>query len=166
MTELFAQPYNRDARGFFFNSFDDYQEKAETLRDRFGNVVEEFEILFIDGEEIDGELFAAMGVTQATLELFFEKADEWDEEEKTRVIVAANGGYIIEADSNPYDFDVDIYEVDTLRELAIQFVDEGEYGDIPEQLQYYIDYDAIARDLGVNYSETTIAGKRIVYRCG
>ncbi|MEZ4784841.1 MAG: antirestriction protein ArdA [Candidatus Kapaibacterium sp.] len=166
MAELFANPYNLDAKGFYFESFEDYQEKAEALRDRFGNVVEEFEIQFIDGESIDGELFEAMGVTQATLEQFFEKVDEWEEWEKLRVIVAAECGYIIESDSKPDNFDVDIYHVDSMRELAQMFVDEGLFGDIPENLQYYIDYDAIASDLNVEYSETTIAGKRIVYRCG
>ena len=60
---------------------------------------------------------------------------------------------------------VDIYQVDTLRELAELFVDEELYGEIPESLQFYIDYDAIARDLAVEYSETTINGIRLVYRC-
>lgn len=166
MAELFANPYNLDAKGFYFESFEDYQEKAEALRDRFGNVVEEFEIQFIDGESIDGELFEAIGVTQASLEQFFEQVDEWEEWEKMQVIVAAECGYVIERDSKPEDFNVDIYQVDTLRELAQMFVDEGLYGDIPEHLQHYIDYDAIASDLNVDYSETTIAGKHIVYRCG
>ena len=58
---------------------------------------------------------------------------------------------------------MDIYAVESLRELAEQFVDEGLYGDIPESLQYYIDLDAIARDLSGEYTETTIAGGRYVY---
>ena len=53
-----------------------------------------------------------------------------------------------------------------MRELAEQFVEEGLYGDIPESLQFYIDYEAIARDLSVEYSETVIAGSRVIYRCG
>jgi len=51
------------------------------------------------------------------------------------------------------------------KELAEHFVDEGFYGEIPESLQFYIDYDAIARDLAVDYSEITIAGTRYVYAC-
>ncbi len=53
-----------------------------------------------------------------------------------------------------------------MRALAEQFVEEGLFGDIPKRLQFYIDYDAIARDLAVDYSETVIAGSRIIYRCG
>ncbi len=36
----------------------------------------------------------------------------------------------------------------------------------PNLFEFYIDYDAIARDLSVEFSETTIAGERFIYRCG
>lgn len=52
-----------------------------------------------------------------------------------------------------------------MKELTEQFVDEGLFGDIPERLQYYLDYDAIARDLSMDYAETEIAGQRLIYRC-
>lgn len=61
--------------------------------------------------------------------------------------------------------DVDIYEVSSLRELAEHFVEEGLFGDIPESLQFYIDYDAIARDLGMDHTHNVIAGTPLVYRC-
>lgn len=57
-----------------------------------------------------------------------------------------------------------MYHVDSVRELAEQFVEDGLFGDIPEQLQFYIDYDAIARDLAVEYSEIDVADERLVYR--
>ncbi len=38
------------------------------------------------------------------------------------------------------------------------------YGPIPESLQFYINYDAIVRDLAVEYSEITIAGEKLAYR--
>jgi hypothetical protein len=41
----------------------------------------------------------------------------------------------------------------------VQFADEGLFGDIPKRLQFYIDHDAIARNLAVEFSETTIAGE-------
>lgn len=52
-----------------------------------------------------------------------------------------------------------------MRELAEQFVDEGLFGDIPENIQSYLDYDAIARDLSMDYSETSICDTNLVYRC-
>ena len=55
--------------------------------------------------------------------------------------------------------------MESLKELAEHFVEEGLYGDIPEVLQSYIDYDAIARDLGMDYSRITINDTVYVYRC-
>lgn len=75
-------------------------------------------------------------------------------------------GYQFDDDTALDDFDIDVYDVNSMRELAEQFVEEGLYGDIPESLQFYIDFDAIARDLAIEYSETVIAGSRIIYRCG
>ncbi len=53
-----------------------------------------------------------------------------------------------------------------MKDLAIRFVEDGLFGDVPESFQYYIDYDAIARDLAMDYGEVTIAGERLIYRCG
>lgn len=64
----------------------------------------------------------------------------------------------------PSDFEVDIYHVDSMKELAEQFVDEGLFGNIPEHLVNYIDMDAIARDLAFDYTETEVAGEGLIYR--
>ncbi|WP_307374309.1 antirestriction protein ArdA [Peteryoungia aggregata] len=66
---------------------------------------------------------------------------------------------------DPDDFDVDIYEEDSMKALAERFVDDGLFGEIPDHLAHYIDYDAIARDLSMDYTETEIAGERLIYRC-
>jgi len=55
--------------------------------------------------------------------------------------------------------------MDSMKELAEQFVDDGLFGEIPTSIQFYIDYEAIARDLACDYSETTIDGQRYIYRC-
>lgn len=55
--------------------------------------------------------------------------------------------------------------MDSLRELAEHFVVEGLFGEIPDHLAASLDFDAIARDLGVDYAETEIAGTRLIYRC-
>lgn len=55
-------------------------------------------------------------------------------------------------------------KMDSLKELAEHFVDEGIFGTIPQPLIDYIDYDAIAYDLSMDYSETKIGEKRLIYR--
>ncbi len=49
---------------------------------------------------------------------------------------------------------------------AAKFVEEGLYGEIPEPLRNYIDYDAVARDLSVEYGDIQLNGNRYIYRCG
>lgn len=61
---------------------------------------------------------------------------------------------------------MDIYGRESLRDLAARFVENGLFGDILEPLRFFIDYDAIARDLSADYMEIEIAGERMVYRCG
>jgi len=83
----------------------------------------------------------------------------------TLIIAIGECGYAFEPDLDPIQFDVEIHDVENMRELAEQFVDEGLYGEVPEAFQFYIDYDAIARDLAVDFSEIPIAGGRYVYAC-
>lgn len=146
---------------------EEYAEKSAKLRNDYGDPVEEFEIQFIDGELIDCELGNAWGVYQSNLDEIFDAVADWDDDHKTRFIIAVGEcGYSTEQASDPGSIDIDIYALDSLKELAEQFVDEGLFGDIPERLQFYLDYDLIARDLGMNYSETTVNGTNLIYRCG
>ena len=167
MTQLHAQPYDISANGFYFETAEEYAAKAKALRNDYGDPVEEFEIQFIDGESIDCELAIAINLNQANFAWYFEIVEEWEDSEKLEVTLAVGEcGYQFDIDTMPSDFDIEIHHVDNMRELAEQFVDEGLFGEIPERLQYYLDYDAIARDLAVDYSEANIAGSRVIYRCG
>jgi len=80
--------------------------------------------------------------------------DEYDQE-RVNFLVEYIGLDPSEALEN-YE-DVDFYQGTNLQELAEQFVDDGLFGEIPENLVNYIDYDAIARDLQHDYTE--VSGK-------
>jgi antirestriction protein len=167
MTYLFAQPYDISANGFYFESFEDYQAKAAKAVNRYGESVEEFEIQFIDGTKLDAELAKAFQLSQCNIEQFLDAVEEWVEYQKfTFIIAVGECGHDFDAANNDVDIlDVDIYEVADMRALAEQFVDEGLFGDIPEPLQFYIDYDAIARDLEMDHAHIVIAGIPLIYRC-
>ena len=167
MVQLYAQPYDISASGFFFEDTEEYDAKRSKCLNDFGQPIEEFEIQFIDGEDIDAALFKALEINQATFSAFFEKVEKWAEQQKQKVIIAVGEcGYSVDLNSgDPDDFDIDLYEMDSLRELAEYFVEEGLFGEIPERIRFYLDYDAMARDLGMDYSETTIAGQSFIYRC-
>lgn len=169
MTQLHAQPYDISANGFYFESLEEYQKKASSNRNDYGDEVEEYEIQFIDGDDLDCELFKALGVHQGDIETYFSACDDWDDwddEQKTKVIIAVGeAGYSFNSKTDdPDGFDIDLYEMDSLKELAEQFVEEGLFGEIPENIRFYLDMDAIARDLGMDYSETRLNGTNYIYR--
>lgn len=167
MTLLYAHPYDLTAQGFLFNSPEQFDAQANMLRNDHGEPVEEFEIQFIDGEEIDVDLTHAFALNQGTFRQFFDVAENWSDDQKVRYIIAVGecGSAFDTETDDPNHLDVDLYEVESLKHLAYQFVGEGLFGDIPENIQCYLDYDAIARDLGMDYSEITINGSNFVYRC-
>ncbi len=167
MTQLFAQPYDISANGFFFETVEEYNTQASKLRNSCGQPVEEFELQFIDGESIDAELFKALNVNQSNFPAYLEAVDDWSADDKIKVIIAVGeAGYKFGlGEDAPDQFDVDLYELDSLKELAEQFVEEGLFGEIPKSLRNYIDYESIARDLGMDYSEIRIDGTNYIYRC-
>ena len=165
--QLHAQPYDISAEGFYFRDAKEFSTKAKALRNDYGDAVEEFEIQFIDGEQIDCDLAKAIGLHQGCIVRFLSCAEEWNEDEKIAVILAVGEcGYDFTETTTPDDFEVDIYRVDSMRDLAEHFVAEGLFGNIAEHLANYIDHDAIARDLSLDYSKAEVAGERLIYRCG
>ena len=59
--------------------------------------------------------------------------------------------------------DATFYPGYTLDQVAEELVDEGYFGEIPERIAYYIDYEAIARDLSIdNYYEVE---NGVIYIC-
>lgn len=164
---FYAQPYNIEVEGFYFRTLAEYDKNVDTVKDSFGQPVEEFEIQFIDGDLIDSEFAKTVGLNQANIGRFIELADIWDDQEKIRFIIAVGEcGHSFDIDEDDIgQLEVDIYEETSLRELAIRFVDDGLFGEIPKHLENYIDYEAIARDLAFDYTQTTIAGEQLIYRC-
>jgi antirestriction protein len=86
-------------------------------------------------------------------ELAEEMADLRDDE-ITRVKYLLGQGYDADDALAKYE-DVQFYPDMTLRQVAEQLVDDGCFGDIPDSIANYIDYEAIGRDLGMDgYDET------------
>ena len=91
---LFAQPYDITAHGFYFETKEEFDGKASTLPNAYGEPVEEFEIQFIDGEAIDAELAEAFGLNQANINEFVDAVETWDHWQKlTYIIVVGECGY-------------------------------------------------------------------------
>lgn len=158
----YAQPYSLDATGFYFTSLEDYNEKAEALRDSFGNVVEEFEIMFIDGD--DGQLFSACGINQANMATWFDDVVQLDGMEKAALFYLVSTVGCSLCDAMDKIDEVCLYE-GSLEDAAEALFDECYAHTIPENLRIYIDYKAFARDceIGGDMTEFDIDGT--TYTC-
>ena len=55
-TVLHAQPYDLAATGFYFETPEAFQSKAKANRNDYCDPVEEYEIQFIDGDDVDCDL--------------------------------------------------------------------------------------------------------------
>ena len=143
MSTFFAQPYNLDAVGFYFDSLESYIEQSDKLLDALGNHVEEFEIQFIDGD--DCELFSACGINQANINPWFETIVDLPEYEKVALYYLRSfAGYCLESALNKLD-EVNISE-GNLKDVAEALFDECYLIDVPESVRAYIDYEKFARD--------------------
>lgn len=128
--------------------------------------MEEFEIQFINGDQIDAELFRALGVHQGNFGSFIEACTAWEDYVKVLAVIAVGEcGHIYGPDFDPEGFDIVVYEEESMIELAREFLAEGLFGDIPETICHYLDWDAIARDMTMDYTEIRIAGTNYIYRC-
>jgi antirestriction protein len=144
--KFFANPYNTGATGFYFETYDDFVEKSTALRDNCGNVVEEYEIDVIDGEQNEVQLVSAIGVDQANLESVIEYIDTSDEHEWPALYFLVNElNLSFEIAKDKVD-EVCLTEM-PLNEAATEFFDEVYLNEVPESVRNYIDYKAFARDL-------------------
>jgi hypothetical protein len=161
MTTLHATPYNIDAVGFYFESLDEYIDKSSSLLDRFGNVVEEFEIQFIDGE--NAQLFIACGINQSNLKKWFEEIECLEDYEQLSLFVLLSAGYNLE---NAMDkLDEPCISECSLKDAATELFDECYAGSIPENLKSYIDYDAFARDVEIGGDMVEFEYNHKTYTC-
>ncbi|WP_395175501.1 antirestriction protein ArdA [Roseibium alexandrii] len=161
--QFHATPYDISAVGFYFETVEEFAENSASHKTGHDGPVEEYEIQVIDGESHEVAICEALGINQgniAEIVDYIESLDQWD------VIKAEAAAALGILQLNTDLDDIDVYEVDTLEELAEQFVDEGLFGDIPDNLTNYIDYAAIGRDLRFDYSIENLNGKNYAIRAG
>lgn len=159
MSNLYhATPYDISATGFYFKTYEEYSEKASKHMNEYGQHVEEYEMQFIDGENC--ELFKALSVNQATLKDWFNNFESMEESEAVKAIALAE--YYNDDVENILDRmdDICLFE-GTAEEYAESYIeDTGLLNELPENLRYYFDTQAFARDMLLNgdISEITVAG--------
>jgi len=103
-------------------------------------------------------LAEAASVHHGSVNTWFEELDDLDEDQSTAIIFLLDRGYSISDALERYE-DVCIIE-GKASDYAYDLINETT--EIPESLHYYIDYDAIARDMELNGEIEEISNERIV----
>jgi|SRR5690554_4894990 len=144
MATLFANSYDLSATGFYFDSFEEFEDKASKLKNSSGLPVEEFEIDYIEGD--NPRLFKVAGINQANLELWFDELDHIGDDDDEGIAIRflmENIGYDLKTAIAKKD-DVMLYR-GRLVDYAAELVKDCY--DFPEIVERYFDYEAFARDL-------------------
>ncbi|MDF1848269.1 MAG: antirestriction protein ArdA [Parvibaculaceae bacterium] len=159
MTNIYhATPYDISAAGFYFNTYDEYQNQSASHRNEHGALVEEYEIQFIDGE--NSRLFSALSVCQANLKDWFEHFETLEGEDAIKAFyLAEEQCYLIDDILDRLD-DVYLFEGSALEYAENYLEDTGLLDQIPENLRFYFDTESFARDLllGGDITELEING--------
>ncbi|MEW8119804.1 MAG: antirestriction protein ArdA [Candidatus Thiodiazotropha sp.] len=143
MTTFYAQPYSIDHTGFYFEDIAEYDAGMEKLN---AKGCEEVEIQFIDGDEHLSRLARSVGIDQATITEWFDELDNLDNMETDQLCFLLDRGFSLDEAVTRYE-EVCIFH-GPVEDYARELIEETT--DIPENLRHYIDYEAIARDMGYN----------------
>lgn len=158
----FATPYDLSATGFYFTTYEEYNDKSASHRNEYGDPVEEYEIQFIDGDNC--KLFAAIGVNQANLKQWFDDFEDLDGDDMIKAIYLADDmGYSTDRILDQLE-GVMLFEGTAIEYAESYIEDTGLLDQMPENLQFYFDTEAFARDmiLGGDITELEINSKTYV----
>lgn len=151
MAQFYANPYSDACRGFYFTTIEEYQEKWQAAFDT--SHCEEYEIEFIDGSQVESDLFKAMHKISpfAAIEFLNDVADGMRDDELAAVYfdIEYNGEDDLDAaikwaedEGRPSDL--------SLEDYARDLVEQTGYPDN----DYYYDYAALGRDLMMDWDES------------
>lgn len=144
-TTYFAQPYSLSHTGFYFDTLEAFEAGMKALNARGA---EEVEIDYTDGD--DYELFNAAGVHQGNIGEWLELLDTVEDyQEPALFYLMDTCGESIQ-DALSHMDDVMVFEGNA-QDYAHEYIeDTGMLDTLPEQLRYYFDYEAFARDMSLN----------------
>ena len=157
MTTLYANPYDINYTGFYFDSSDQFNQKLSQAQ------YEEIEIDYIDGD--NARLFQAAKIHQGNVDLWFDELDQYsdDSHEASAICYLIDTMHLDEAIKRR---DEVILHRGSLADYAFELVsDVYPLDELPDIIKYHIDYDSIARDLERNSEVAEIGHNVWVVNC-
>ena len=157
MTTLYANPYDINFTGFYFNSSEEFETKMSQAS------FEEVEIDYIDGD--NPKLFNAVGIYQSNVDTWFNELDQFSDTDDEAISIC----YLI--DFYPLDEAIErrneaILYRGNIKDYAAELIDELYSLDhLPELIQYHIDFEGIAKDMELNSEVAEISHNVWVVNC-
>lgn len=152
MPQLYANPLGLGQSGFYFDSLADYAKKMDSKRRNIrGGADFEHTMMFIDGDDDEQQLFAAMsgrdGLYPADLEDYYDVIELGDYDKAALYWLLERGYDLSEALEHVEDGDVSLHE-GSAKDWAYYFIEEA--GLPGNAANYYFDYVRFGRDLGID----------------
>lgn len=147
---LYAKPLDMDANGFYFQDFDDFEDKSSNLKNHFGIKIDEFEIIYMEGE--NSRLFDVCGINQTNLQTWFDDVVYLSENEKAALFFLMDNNFtnkLSDAITKVIAGDVCVQKT-CLFDAAADFFDECYLWSVPENIRFYIDYEKFASDCKIS----------------
>jgi hypothetical protein len=145
---------NDGISGFSFSTIDEFHEEMSFLQGRGFPVNLKLEIKCHARDLIDQELASCFDLNQTNIEAFLDALDEWDEEDKIKVIIAITGSIRIFnlGHDTPADTGVTVVGSVNFQDLAEELVHQGAVpGLSPEISPAYFDWDCLIRDISMDH---------------
>jgi hypothetical protein len=165
--KFFANPYDTSAQGFYFESYEEYEDKRDALTNSMGMKVEEFEIDVIDGTQEEVQLATAMGINQGNLEACLDVLNGYgvNERDWPALFYLLDNGVVNNLAEALDKISAVCLSPCSLLDAATELFDECYAHEIPDSVRNYIDYESFARDcrMGGDMCEFEFAGT--TYTC-
>ena len=157
MTTLYANPYDINYTGFYFDSTDQFNEQLAQAH------YEEVEIQYIDGD--NPRLFNAANINQGNVKIWFDALDQYSDDRHEASAI----GYLLDMmhlDEAIKRRDEVILHRGSLADYAFELLEDVYSLDqLPDLIRNHIDYDSIGRDLELNCEVAEIDRNLWVVNC-
>ncbi len=142
--KFYANPYNGDVTGFYFETYDEFEEGVEELEKEYKFPVEEFTIEIIDGNREEIELVQTIGVNQGNLQDVLDVIENMDESDWPKLFFLLDNNVSISLKDAINKVD-DVYlHRGSLFDAAYDYFNEVYC--VPSSIRNYIDYEKFAEE--------------------
>jgi hypothetical protein len=141
----YANPYSLQHSGYYFTSLEEFEAGMDRLRMQGA---EEVEIDYTDGDNY--QLFAAAAVGQVNVGEWFALLDDVEDWQKPALFYLMDNLGETMSEALEHMDDVTVFQGTALDYAYELTEDTGMLDALPEQLRYYFDYAAFARDMTLN----------------